>query len=60
MSKPDFVASMIEFASGQPESVERAEAGSIKRWLGLADQALKVRDDEPDLHKTADTNMGKA
>jgi len=49
MSTQDFIASMIQIVdhnlkSDQPEAVEKAEAGRIKRWLS---QALKVRDDEP-------------
>jgi hypothetical protein len=55
MSKPDFIASMIQFAdhnlkSSHSEAVEEDEAGMTKRWLSLADPALKVRDDEAGPH----------
>lgn len=46
---------MIQFAdhnlkSGHSEAVEEDEAGMTKRWLSLADPALKVRDDEAGPH----------
>ena len=52
MSKSDFIASMIKFIDYRLESYasrekEQAESGLIKRWLCPADQAFKVRDDEP-------------
>jgi hypothetical protein len=55
MSKPDFIASMIQFAdhglkNDQSEAVEKDEVGRTKRWLSLADMALKVRDDEAGAH----------
>ena len=56
--KRDFIASMIEFvdhslARHATSEEERVESGRIRRWLSLADQALKTgHDDElppPDL-----------
>jgi hypothetical protein len=51
VSKPDFIASMIHFVDDSLKSdpPEEEGAGMIKRWPSLGDQALKLRDDEPEL-----------
>ncbi|PYP88911.1 MAG: hypothetical protein DMG65_14800 [Candidatus Angelobacter sp. Gp1-AA117] len=58
VSTRDFIASMIEFVDYSLEShatreEERVESGRIRRWLSLADQALKTGHDDgpppPDL-----------
>ena len=50
VSKPDFIASMIQFVDHSLQSQgageeEQAESGRIKRWLSPADQALKASDE---------------